>query len=71
MSGKPWHVHCGRSFTGHPLEDNCPCAKAPCGLVDSEGIDPNCPQHAIAAAQTIRQSHPADSCPLCASAVPQ
>ncbi len=59
----PWHAHIGRSWTGHELEDGCPCGKAPCGLVDSAKIDPACPQHAIDAAKTTRQAHPATECP--------
>ncbi len=58
-----WHRHFGRSWTGHELEDACPCGKAPCGLVDSEKIDPACPQHALDAAKTIRQTHSATDCP--------
>lgn len=54
-------VHIGRSFTGHPLEDDCPCHKAPCGLVDIE--DEDCPQHSWRAYKTIRQTHSADECP--------
>jgi hypothetical protein len=53
--------HIGRSFSGHHLEDDCPCVKAPCGLV-SEWV-PECPQHAPEASKTIRQSHPEFLCP--------
>lgn len=53
--------HIGRSFTGHEIEDNCPCFKAPCGLVAD--VAPDCPQHAPEAVHTIRQSHPAFLCP--------
>ena len=53
--------HIGRSFSGHALEDGCPCTKAPCGLVAE--IDPACPQHAPGACKTIRQSHPEFLCP--------
>ena len=56
-------AHIGRSFVGHPLEDDCPCGKAPCGLVDVSLIDAECPQHTIRATKTIRQAHPADRCP--------
>lgn len=53
--------HVGRSFTGHDIEDTCPCPKAPCGLVAS--IRGDCPQHSPAAAKTIRRSHHAAACP--------
>ena len=57
-----WHVHVGRSWVGHDLEDACSCGKAPCGLVDSELIDGSCPQHALGAAKTMRQIHGAGAC---------
>ncbi len=63
MTENPWHYHMGRSWTGHPLEDECPCGKAPCGLVDSEQISPECNQHPAAMVKTMRQIHPADECP--------
>jgi hypothetical protein len=53
--------HIGRSFSGHRLEDDCPCVKAPCGLV-SEWVS-ECEQHNPEASKTIRQRHPADQCP--------
>lgn len=64
MNENHWHI--GRSFVGHPLEDECPCGKAPCGLVDSEQIHPDCPQHPIGAAKTMRQMHVAANCPASA-----
>lgn len=48
---------------GQTLEEECPCPVEACGLVAYENIDPNCPQHSIEAAQTIRSSHPAKDCP--------
>lgn len=54
-----WHV--GRSFTGTRLEDECPCPKAPCGLVISDERDPSCEHHQLY--QTTRRGHPADQCP--------
>lgn len=54
--------HIGRSFVGHPLEDECPCEQAPCGLVDTQNVDPNCDQHGFGSAKTIRQMHNADLC---------
>lgn len=56
-------VHMGRSWTGHELEDSCPCPEAPCGLVHGENIDPVCPQHNLNAARTMRQMHYAKDCP--------
>lgn len=57
-------LHLGRSWLTHELEDDCPCGKAACGLVDSEQIDPECPQHALGAAKTMRQMHNEDECPV-------
>lgn len=57
--------HIGRSWRGmeNHLEKECPCPKEPCGLVAASKIDPECPQHSMAAAKTIRQNHYADDCP--------
>lgn len=57
------NFHIGRSWTTHPIEDECPCGKAPCGLVDDKLISPDCDQHTLGAAKTMRQMHPADACP--------
>lgn len=54
-----WHI--GRSFTGTRIEDDCPCVKAPCGLVDVGGVSEDCLQHQIT--KTIRQSHTSSQCP--------
>lgn len=56
-------THFGRSWTGHSIEDACPCPKAPCGLVVFGAWDPNCEQHAPERANTVRQTHPAEKCP--------
>lgn len=56
-------MHIGRSWSGHPLEDDCPCPKAPCGLVDMDRTDPTCPEHPAERCKSIRQSHPASACP--------
>lgn len=53
--------HIGRSFSGHPIEDECPCEKAACGLVMTDKIDPSCLQHRVN--KTIRQAHTAEECP--------
>jgi ribosomal protein L37E len=56
-------LHMGRSFTGHELEDSCPCPKERCGLVTQDTADPDCPQHGFAAAKTMRQFHEPRYCP--------
>lgn len=56
-----WHV--GRAWTGHALEDECPCPQEPCGLVAQDKIVDECPQHAVHAGKTLRQSHSPDNCP--------
>lgn len=55
--------HIGRSWTTHEIEDNCPCPKAPCGLVIQDQVDPTCTEHPWQACKSMRQSHPADRCP--------
>jgi hypothetical protein len=56
-----WHL--GRSWIGHPIEDGCPCGQAPCGLVDDTLISPDCDQHGMGAAKTMRQIHTSNACP--------
>lgn len=56
-------THYGRSWMDTRLEDECPCEKAPCGLVDARFVNPDCLQHPFNRAQTIRQSHNSNSCP--------
>ena len=56
-------MHVGRSWTGHHLEDSCPCPQEPCGLVSISKADPSCPEHPEMRAKTIRRSHPASECP--------
>lgn len=53
----------GRGWTGHEMEDKCPCEKEECGLVAWEKIDEKCPQHSLLAAKTIRQFHEDADCP--------
>lgn len=57
--------HIGRSFPGmsNDIEADCPCPKAPCGLVLEDEVTEACGQHHWSAAKTMRQSHPADACP--------
>lgn len=59
----PTDLHIGRSWTGHTLEDACPCGKAPCGLVDMTLVDPDCDQHPWSRTKSIRQSHRPADCP--------
>ncbi|MEO3860917.1 hypothetical protein [Acrocarpospora sp. B8E8] len=57
-------THRGRSWSGHPLEDECPCPQEPCGLVDPGNAAPDCVQHGRNhPAKTMRQGHAADDCP--------
>lgn len=56
-------LHVGRSFTGHPIEDSCPCPKAECGLVPIAQASAECDQHGFYTGKTIRQGHPAANCP--------
>jgi hypothetical protein len=58
-AGTVWHV--GRSWTGHDIEDRCPCPKAPCGLVEQRSLTGGCDEHN--GRQTMRQGHAADRCP--------
>jgi hypothetical protein len=60
---QPGGSHIGRSWSGHGIEDDCPCPKAPCGLVVQETVAETCDQHPLSARRTIRQSHRADECP--------
>jgi hypothetical protein len=53
-------MHVGRSWSGHAIEDDCACVKAPCGLVDSS-VPAACDQHE--SSRTIRQGHLASNCP--------
>lgn len=58
-----WMWHVGRSFTDTRLEDSCPCPKAPCGLVISDQIVPDCPEHPWQRGKTMRQGHVPEDCP--------
>lgn len=57
--------HIGRSWPGEgtPMEDDCPCPKAECGLVADTNVHPDCDQHPFHRAKTLRQMHPAGQCP--------
>lgn len=56
--------HVGRSWTGHDIEDNCPCPKAACGLVDVTDVVDECAHHPVLRAKSMRQGHPAETCPM-------
>lgn len=56
-------MHMGRSFSGHWLEDECPCPQEACGLVRWDRAVPECDQHGLGSTQTIRQGHQDDKCP--------
>jgi hypothetical protein len=63
-------LHVGRHWPGEYrdkfkglLEDECPCPKEPCGLVDSGKADPDCPQHGPGTEKTMRSMHSAEDCP--------
>ena len=53
--------HFGRAWSGHTIEDDCPCHQASCGLVDE--IDQDCPQHSWLACKSMRQGHFTADCP--------
>lgn len=60
-------IHIGRSWTGNSLEQECPCPKAACGLVQAEdnnmSLTNDCSEHSFLAAKTIRQIHSSENCP--------
>lgn len=61
-------THVGRSWVGHPIEDECGCVQQPCGLVVF-GDKEDCPEHGALAAKTFRQIHFAKDCPGSAAEV--
>lgn len=54
-------VHSGRAWSGHVIEDKCPCPQQPCGLVKLSEADPECPEHRMD--KTLRQGHAEKDCP--------
>lgn len=60
-------LHMGRDWTGHAVEDECPCPKAACGLAVPDGQPPgSCDQHnpaSIFDSKTMRQVHGDENCP--------
>lgn len=57
------NLHVGRGFEGNDLERDCPCGKAPCGLVDSRLVDQDCVEHGDRFTKTLRQMHTPNQCP--------
>lgn len=60
MFGTHWSRHF--DGPGH-LEYQCPCPKAPCGMVAYGEYSSDCDQHPFEHARTTRSSHPAEQCP--------
>jgi hypothetical protein len=56
-----WHV--GRAWSGHQIEDACPCPQAPCRLVSTAVTDASCEHHPVFRARSLRQGHAAEDCP--------
>jgi ribosomal protein L37E len=54
--------HMGRSWTGHHLEDECPCPQEPCGRISYDKVDVDCPQHYYGRSKTMRNIHLAEDC---------
>ncbi|GGY88786.1 hypothetical protein CP967_31260 [Streptomyces nitrosporeus] len=54
--------HIGRSWTGHEIEDDCPCPQVSCGLVDVEAVADECEHHPPLCAKSMRQGHHAEDC---------
>lgn len=57
-------THWSRHFDGPGhLEYQCPCPKAPCGMVARDNFDPECDQHNPEACKTTRSAHWPENCP--------
>lgn len=57
-------AHICRSWSPpDPFVADCGCGQAPCGAVDGDKIDPDCPQHSLRSYKTIRSRHAAVDCP--------
>ena len=56
-------LHLGRSFSGHWLEDDCPCPQEACGLISGRRVSPDCDQHGLGSTKTMRQIHDESNCP--------
>ena len=57
------NLHLGRSFSGHWLEDDCPCPQEGCGLISGRRVSPDCDQHRRGSSKTMRQIHHESKCP--------
>lgn len=44
-------LHVGRTWTGHAIEDACPCPQEPCGLVDISHAHPDAGGHGAEASR--------------------
>ncbi|MFR9767083.1 hypothetical protein [Nocardia sp. SC052] len=56
--------HSGRCWPpGTAIEDECPCPKEACGLVDLQRAVPECEHHPFWRAKSMRQGHRAEDCP--------
>lgn len=55
-------MHIGRMFFGTDTENDCPCPKAPCGLVPEEQAAPECTDHHPQHTPSIRQGHLPQQC---------
>lgn len=62
MSSIPENFHMGRSWSGHHMEDECPCPQEPCGLISRKKVVDNCPQHALGSSKTMRSIHLEEDC---------
>lgn len=58
----PENFHMGRSWSGHWIEDECPCPQEPCGLVSYDKVVESCPQHYYGRAKTMRSIHLSGDC---------
>lgn len=63
MDGGVIAYHVGRSWSGHEIEDACPCPQVPCGLVDVQEAVDECGHHPALRCKSMRQGHPAEDCP--------
>lgn len=58
----PEDFHMGRSWTGHHMEDECPCPQEACGLIARDKVAEDCPQHYFGRSKTMRSIHRVADC---------
>lgn len=58
----PEDFHMGRSWSGHHMEDECPCPQEPCGLIARDKVVETCPQHYFGRSKTMRSIHRVEDC---------